>query len=287
MTDDFLDLDHLMVHVADSEAAGGVFERLGFVATPKSGMPGLSNRLLCFPDTAAQDGVCNYIELMQLEDAALAPQPVPRFLIEHGPASMVLCADDPAAVRDRLAADGMTLSPALELSREWALPNGEVLTAAFAVAIPEPGQAPFYWNFCKHRTAQHYVRPDFTGHPNGALRLAEVIAVADDPAATARPYVNQWKARFENGRVCLPNGRVTLAIHDPAGFAVAFASIPNLDARPGLKGFRVVVADLDRARTLVKTAGIATWPVATGFAVAPADAAETLVIFEGPDAARD
>lgn len=287
MSDKLLDIDHLMVHVPDSDQAGAVFERLGFVATPKSAMPGLSNRLICFSETDAAGGVCNYVELMQLEDPALAPQPVPRFLIDPGPASMVLSSDDAAAVRERLADGGMTISPALELSREWALPSGEVLTAAFAVAIPEPGQAPFYWNYCQHRTAYHYVRPDFTAHANGALRLREVIAVADDPDATAKPYVEQWQARFENGRVRLPDGKVALSIHDPAGFGAAFAGVPELDARPGLKGFRVVVADLAQARSLIEAAGISTYTVAGGFAVAPRDAAATLVIFEGPDAARD
>ncbi|MEW5421445.1 VOC family protein [Amorphus sp. 3PC139-8] len=287
MSDAFLDIDHLMVHVPDSERAGAAFERLGFVATPKSEMPGLSNRLICFSDTTADSGVCNYIELMELEDAAIAPPQMQKVLLGPGPASTVLSVEDAAAVRERLAEEGMTISPALELSRDWILPNGEVLKAAFAVAIPEPGQAPFYWNFCKHRTAQHYVRPDFTGHPNGALRISQMIAVAEDPADTAAHYVTHWQARFEGGRLVLPHGRVTLALLNPADYRAAVAGVPGLDARPGLKGIRIAVSDLAGAQRLIEAAGVSTYAVGDGFAVAPVDAAGTLLIFEGPDAARE
>ena len=118
MSDTILAIDHLMIHVPDSQEAGTVFEKLGFAVTPKSIMPGLSNRLICFGDTPYDRGICNYIELMALEDPATAPPPMPQLLGAYGPVSTVMAIDDAHAVTSRLIGEGMQIGPVLDLQRD-------------------------------------------------------------------------------------------------------------------------------------------------------------------------
>lgn len=279
MTDKILAIDHLMIHVTDSEQAGTVFERLGFVATPKSDLPGLSNRLICFGDTPYQRGVCNYIELMALEDPANAPPPMPRLLKKYGPVSTVLSVDDAHAVHARLIAEGMKIGPVLDLQRDWTLPDGSVVTPAFSVAIPELGQAPVYWNYCLHKTAQHYIRPEFTEHPNTALSFDEVYVAVDDPDAAAAHYIEHWLAEREDDRLLLPEGpALRLMCMDKIG-AVLPAELVAGDS-PGIKAMGVRVADLAKAQAVITEAGVTTVPLANGFAVKADDAAGCALLFE-------
>ena len=284
MTDKILAIDHLMVHVPDSQQAGAVFEKLGFVVTPKSVMPGLSNRLICFGDTPDGRGVCNYIELMALEDAATAPPPMPQLLDAYGPVSTVMAVDDARAVTGRLTGDGMRIGPVLDLQRDWALPGGEVITPAFSVAIPEIGQAPIYWNYCQHKTAQHYVRPEFVEHPNGALAFDEVCAVADDPDAAAAHYAAHWQARRDGNRLLLPEGPALLLLHKDELGAVLPEGLAAGDAS-GIKALHVLVDDIAKAKSVVEAGGIATVPAGGGFGVRAADAAGCAIVFEEIDAA--
>ncbi len=279
MTDKILAIDHLMIHVADSEQAGTVFERLGFVVTPKSDLPGLSNRLICFGDTPHERGVCNYIELMALEDPAISPPPMPQLLKEYGPVSTVLSVDDAHAVHARLIAEGIKIGPVLDLQRDWTLPDGSVVTPAFSVAIPELGQAPVYWNYCLHKTAQHYIRQEFIEHPNSALSFDEVYVVVDEPDAAAAHYVEHWKARREGDRLMLPEGpALRLLSKDEIG-TVLPAELIESDSS-GIKAMRVLVADLVMAKAVIAEAGVTTVPVANGFAVKASDAAGCALLFE-------
>ncbi|MEO4043486.1 VOC family protein [Hoeflea sp. CAU 1731] len=279
MTDKILAIDHLMIHVADSEQAGAVFERLGFVVTPKSDLPGLSNRLICFGDTPYERGVCNYIELMSLDDAAIAPPPMPRLLKEYGPVSTVLSVDDAHAVHARLIAEGIKIGPVLDLQRDWTLPDGSVVTPAFSVAIPELGQAPVYWNYCLHKTAQHYIRLEFTEHPNTALSFDEVYLAVDDPDAAAAHYVEHWLAQREGDRLLLPEGpALRLMSRDKIG-AVLPVELVASDS-PGIKAMGVTVNDLAKAQAVIRKTGVSTITLENGFAVKADDAAGCALLFE-------
>ena len=281
MTDRILDIDHLMISVPDAETAGAAFERLGFTVTPKSVMPGLANRLVCFADADVARGVCNYIELMALTDAATAPPPMPSLLSRpYGPVSTVMAVDDADAATARLIGGGLKVGPVLHLERNWRLPGGEVISPAFAVAIPALDQTPFYWNYCQHKTPQHYVRPDFTDHGNAVTRLGAVLAVHPDPAYAARAYSGPWQADPSgDDPAIVAAGSVALEIYSPVSFAARFGcAAPG----PGLRGLRLRSADL----TVTAAAMPAAWSD-TGRLVVPAEAAAgTVLEIVGQDAAR-
>lgn len=279
MKDGLLDIDHLMVSVPDAQSAGRAFEKLGFTVTPLSTMPGLANRLVCFPDTDFEGGVCNYIELMGLTNVAAAPAPVPELLSRrNGPVSTVLAAGNARISRDQLAERGMQLGPPIELQRQWHLPNGETLALAFAVAIPQLDQSPFYWNFCQHRTPHHYVRSDFTTHANTITRLSAVIAVHEDPVEAARHYERMWQSAPEGADpATIAIGAVKLEIYGPQRFAERFATPLR---PPGLAGLRLQARDPRHARSVIEDRGTRTAGHRDGFLIPAEFAAETLLIVE-------
>jgi len=278
MSDRIYAIDHVMIHVPASQSAGAVFERLGFAVTPKSEMPGLSNRLVCFGDTPHQTGVCNYFELMALEDAETAPPPMPRLLNGFGPVSTVMAVDDAHAVTERLQQGGMAIGPVLELERDWALPDGTVVTPAFSVAIPNLGQAPIYWNYCRHKTPCHYVRQEFVTHPNTALAFDAVYAIVGDPDAAAAHFARTWQARVDGDRLVLPEGPAMHLMTAQTEKPVLPDGLIATD-RSGLKGLRVRVGDAARARDVIEDGGVATVDMPGGFAVRAADAAGCALVF--------
>lgn len=279
MTDRILAIDHIMVHVANSEEAGAVFERLGFIATPRSAMPGLSNRLICFGETPAQFGICNYIELMALEDPAAAPSQMSEILSSYGPVSTVMSIDDAPAVTKRLIAEGMKVLPAIDLERRWSLPNGDVVTLAFAVALPEFGQSPIYWNCCQHKTAFRYINPDFIDHPNGAKSFGETLALVDDPDIASAHYVRHWQANWDGERLTFGTGRPSLRLMSAHAARDLLSSL-GADNSLGVKGVSIRVESLAKARAVVEMGGVTTISEPRGFFVRPDDAAGCLLFFE-------
>ncbi|MEN2987790.1 AMP-binding protein [Tistrella sp. BH-R2-4] len=284
-----LDIDHLMVRAGDAVAAGDGFARLGFTVTARSDMPGLCNRLICFD--ALIDGACNYIEIMELTDPAKAPPPMPRVLdAPDGPVSTVMSTTDADQTARHLQALGMRLPPPLGITRDWPIGGGEVISPSFRVVIPEPEQAPFYWNACQHLTPWHYIRPEVISHPNHARQMVAVIASAADPLAAAAVYGAPWTARIEGTdpvsvRVGGPaaGGHVALVIYSPRALADAF---PGVSVAPGpdrLIGFVVSTDDIEASFIWLAAAGAAPERGERGLVVRPEHAQGCLMIFEAID----
>ncbi|MDF1734119.1 MAG: VOC family protein [Minwuia sp.] len=246
-----MDVDHLMVHVHDADAAGREFEELGFTVTPKSTMAalGLSNRCVLFQP--ASDLCCNYIELMAKED----PARVPAFMHEvlgtaEGPVSLVMATPDVRAAADGLAGRGVSFQPPFDVERDWHLGGGIDVRVAFGVCVPAVGQSPLYWNLCEHRTRQHYVRPDMTSHANGAIRITAFDAVAPDPAEAARGLADDWSAKMlqtDDGTCLVQPGSVAVSIAASAGTTAPGVVAIRLLGLPASAETRLFGLDLKRA----------------------------------------
>ncbi len=276
---DIVDIDHLMVAVKDSARAGDVFERMGFTVTPRSLLPGLSNRLVCFRD--ARPGACNFIEFMALDDVRAAPAQMPEVLKDPDrPAALVVAAREARVARRVLDGGGLEVSPVLDLSREWKLPSGEVIVPAFSVVTPAIGQAPFYWILCQHKTPQHYLRADFVEHENGAVMLSAVIAVAQDPAQAAKHYARYWGASVSGGEPVVARcGAVELHIHSRAGFAENYPGIGLQHSGDHVVGFSVTTDRPDPPYALLEKAGFAPLAIGSRIALDQAQACGCLVVF--------
>jgi hypothetical protein len=234
-----LDIDHLMLGVADPDAAAADFIRLGFTVTPLSAMPqiGLANR--CVLLTPAQNGAANYLELLGHDPERASP--FMRALLggDEGIKSLVLAADDMDAAVARLAACGAPPGDPLHIKRRWILPDGEALDLAFTVATPALDAPPVYCNLCQHHTLHHYLRPEWRQHENGASSLVAVQVEADDPDGAI-----EWYARlFDRPRsVSIEGRRVVGARPRATGFAVSVVDIgttADVLARNGVAFTRV------------------------------------------------
>lgn len=275
-----LDIDHLMVSVPESQAAGELFQRMGFTVTPRSVLPGLSNRLICFGQL--HPGSCNFVELMSLDDADKAIPMMPSILLPAGrPVSMVMNTADAERTYAALKAKGFRTSEPVHLEREWVLPSGETLRPAFVVVIPTPGQSPFYWNLCQYKTMQHYLRPDFTTHPNGASNLTAIIAVASDPQAVAAHYERLWEARRSGeAPVAIRAGSVELRIYSPDGLAAAFPGVAHDGKGDRLFGFVVSHPRPEAFAGELREQGFDPRPAGQAAYLTPQQAAGVLMVIE-------
>lgn len=274
-----IDIDHLMISVGDSQCAGERFERMGFTVTPRSVLPGMSNRLICFP--ARQPNACNFIELMALDDPATAPFPMPAILQPPGrPVSMVMAAPDIEVTDVALRELGLAMPPPLHFTRDWTLPGGEVVSPAFAVLIPEPGQSPYYWNVCQHKTPQHYLRHDFVGHPNGVAAFIAVIGVAAEPKAAAEHYRRVWGAEVLDGDpVRVSVGAVELRLYSRAALAAAFPAF-DIGGDDGLIGFVLSHPEPSALAGRLRDAGLSSFRNGAALYLPSAEAEGNLMVVE-------
>jgi hypothetical protein len=240
-----LDIDHLMLGVADPDAAAADFARLGFATTPLSAMPqiGLANR--CVMLNSAVPGAANYLELLGHDPRRASPFMGALLGGGEGIKSLVLAADDMEQSMARLAACGAPTGPPLHIARRWMLPDGEGLDLAFTVATPALDAPPLYCNLCRHHTLHHYLRPEWRQHQNGARSLVAVLIEADAP-----DRVIAWYARLFDR---LP--------------AVAIEGRRVAGAKPRAIGLAVSVADMAAAATLLTHNGVSFTRTADALAV--------------------
>lgn len=230
-----VDLDHLMIGVADADHAAELLERLGFTTTPLSAMPaiGLANRCVLLTPRVA--GVANYLELLAHDRARASGFMRSLLAGEDAIKSLVLASDDIERARASLAANGAPCAPAQRIARRWD-PAGESLDLAFSVATPALGDPPIYCNPCQHHTLAHYLRETWRRHPNGARSLIAVLVETPEPDS-----VRAWFARL-------------------------FARTPSvaietrLGARARAVGFAVSVADRDATADHLRSRGVALAP---------------------------
>ena len=275
-----------MLAVKDSASAGGIFARLGFTITPRGQLPGLSNRLICFENNF--ENVPNFVELMSLDDPAIAPPAMAEALkIPNRPVLLVAASTDAAATRDRLSDRDVATSPVIDGERDWTLPDGKVLDLAFSIVLPAGGQAPFYWIACQHKTPQHYLRREFTGHDNGATEMSKIYAVAQNPIGAADHYEKLWAAAVEDtgsngGPVILRRGRVQLHIHSHETFGRTFPGIALQQTDDHIVGFATRVPDAGAMYQILSDNGFKPLKTRSEIVVGPSQCCGCMVVFETP-----
>ncbi|MBX9946335.1 MAG: VOC family protein [Reyranella sp.] len=183
------DIDHLSVSHADLEGTAAKLEQLGFKLTPE----GVEPRCICFqPD---HDEVPNYIELLAGDTTRLA-----------------------------LALNVAELEGE-ERTHAWETEDGFEVDAG--VVVGESG-GPLPWFAVKHETPDAFMEPEWIVHPNGALGLMAVHAVAENPKETATALKAVWGAAMEeifDGCMMLKAGSVELLIWSPLAYQLEYKAL--------------------------------------------------------------
>lgn len=208
------DIDHLSVTASDPELAATKLAQLGFNLTPE----GVEPRCICFqPD---RDDIPNYIELLQ---------------------------GDPAVVS--LALNVPELEGE-ERTHAWETEDGFEVDAG--VVVGESVEEPLPWFAVKHETPDAFMEPEWIVHPNGALGMMAIHAVADNPREVAKALKTGWSASTEeifDGCMMVKAGSVELLIWSPLAYQLEYKALEIMAPGdlPAIVGAAVAV---ERARPL-------------------------------------
>ncbi len=257
-------LDHLVIGVRDLDAAGKLYERLGFRVGARNRHPwGTENRIVQFPGS--------FLELVTVADAGAIPAPGERTfsfgafvrdaLAEQGEGLSMLVLESRDAKADAAAfkVAGIGDYEPFFFERQAKRPDGSTVRVAFELAFAADPKAPECGFFvCQQHEPQNFWNPEFQLHPNGATALASAVMLADDPAAH-RAFLTAFSGGAEvlEGNedyvLALPRGR--LDVLDPETARGAYQVEPDTTPARFL-GFCVSVLDLEAVAERLSAAGI-------------------------------
>lgn len=183
-------IDHVVIAGRDLDALATRYEALGFTLTPQAwheDRMGTTNRL-------AQFAGRNFIELVEVDRPGTVEDPGPggfafgAFLKSwtarrEGLAMIVFRSDDARADIARWRAAGLATYPPFDFRRQARLPDGSEVTVEFSlgfVTSPEMPELGFF--VCQNRAEEHFWKPAYQAHENGAEEIAAITLVARDPA---------------------------------------------------------------------------------------------------------
>ncbi len=280
-------LDHIVLCAPDLDVMRQAYDRLGFTLTPRAVHPfGTRNHLAQLQD--------NFIELLSLDDLArIPPDAVGRFNFggrvrdyiadrHQGLMMVVLASTDADADIAEFRSKKLDTYERLDFGRDAALPDGRTVRVGFSLAFathPEMPEATFFC--CQQRhPPELFWKPDYQRHANGAHRLVEIVMVASEPAPVAAHVARVLDApelTIEGG-VAVGAASDRVSVLTPAALAARFPELASIDAgTPRFVGYRVVVGDLRRARSVLDEAGLSFRSIADGIVIAPAHACGVVV----------
>lgn len=251
-------IDHLVLPVTTLMLARSRLAGLGFTVAPDARHPfGTGNCCVFFENRT-------YLEPITILDRAAADMAaaegvffvrrVKRFTERQGEGFAMLAfrSDDADADRAAFEAAGIASGPVYRFVRNAILPDGSAQEIGVALAyVDHPGAPDATFFACQHLASEVLYQPAYLEHPNGALGVACVAAVAEDPAefrdllaAAARTSdVSAGEAGLQ-----ADIGEQSVLVLTPAGFRARYGLEPP-DPRRGLllAAFELTVADLDRA----------------------------------------
>ena len=207
------DIDHLSITVQAPDELIGKLQQIGFTLTPE----GVEPRCICFQP--AEDDIPNYLELIEGE---------PKVALALNVAEL----------------EGE------ERTHVWESEDGYEVDAA--VIVGPAGDGPLPWFPVRQEIPDAFMEPEWIVHPNGALGLLAIHAVADDPKATADALAKSWSGVLEeifDGCAMVKTGAVELLIWSPAAWQTEYKAVEAMAPaeRPAIVGLAVAV---ERARPL-------------------------------------
>ena len=259
-------IDHLVLSVADLEAARRGYQSFGFTMTPRAEHPfGTANSL-------AQLGG-NFLELLCVD----APDKIPPMTPGHfsfgafnmsygerrqGMSMLVFESDDARRDQAEFAEQGLRTYAPFDFSRQATLPDGGQVTVSFSLAFVTEERMPEAAFFvCQQHAPEYFWKPEFQRHDNGATDVVEVVMVADEPDSFGDFFARlegESSVSAERGTLAVSTARGQISMVMPEGFAARFpdAAVPAAPATPHFAAFRVAVADLGVTEALLVARGV-------------------------------
>jgi hypothetical protein len=253
-------VDHLVIAAYDLPEQEALYRRLGFQVGVRNRHPwGTENHIVQLGGA--------FLELIGLGDAFVAPHPheavypFAGFLAGYlgkreGLAMLVMRSADAEADRRRFAAAGIGGSR-FDFARKGRRPDGREVEVAFSLAFaasPALPEAGFF--VCQQHFPENFWSRAAQVHPNGALGVAGLTLVCDEPAA-ASDFLAAFldaPAQAIAGGVAFAADGTRVECVTPEAYAALYGAAP---AGRGLAAMRIGVKDLDMAAKRLDEAGVA------------------------------
>lgn len=273
-------IDHLVLCVRDMEAAAARFERLGFTLTPLARHPfGTGNRLVQLQG--------EFLEVLTV----VSPDQIPAatstgfsfgaynrdyLAIREGLSMVALESADWRSDREWFTKTGLDLFDPFEFSRKAERPDGSTLTVGFDltfIADEAMGEAVFFT--CHHRhSPDDFYKAEFQAHGNGAVRITEVVTVAEEPQSVSGLYAGLFGAVSDDGDGLVADaGGARIRVLKPARLAERFPAIdvPSPGDTAHFAAYGIAVTDLGRTRSVLDAGGVPFTNSERGLWVSPDD----------------
>jgi hypothetical protein len=255
-------VDHLVIAARDLPEQAALYHRLGFQVGARNRHPwGTENHIVQF------DGA--FLELIGLGDEFAAPHPneavypfagfIARYLgTREGLAMMVMRSADAEADRRRFEAAGIGGFARFDFARKGRRPDGREVKVAFSLAFAaSPALAETGFFVCQQHFPENFWSRAAQVHPNGALGVAGLTLVCDEPNQ-ALPFLAAFLGAPEQaiaGGVVFAADGTRIECVTPQAYAAVYGAPA---AAPGLAAMLIAVADLDATATLLAETGVGT-----------------------------
>ena len=245
MTISARDVDHLSLTLSDPDTAAAQLQQLGFTLTPEGG----ESRCLCLEPH--RDDIPNYIELL---------------------------AGDPPGI---VLALNVAETDGEQRTLAWETEDGLPVEANLVVG--ETG-GPLPWLAVQHETPDAFMEPEWVVHPNGALALIAVHAVADQPKELGKALGKAWKAEVEeifDGCTVLRSGTVEVFLWSPPAWQLEYKAIEAMapQTKPSIVGVTLAVERTRPLQALLRANNVP-FAVAEGDRVLTAPERSAGIVFE-------
>lgn len=188
-------IDHIVLAVDNLDKAAACYQALGFTLTPRAAHEdrmGTSNRLIQFRKK-------NFIEILEVD----RPQTLhghdfnadpPRFSFgahnrsftdkRNGISGLVFASEDARADLKAFRENNIQTYAPFDFERQARLPDGAEVTVAFSLAFATSPELPGLVFFaCQNRSPEHFWKPAYQQHDNGACSIAAIYLAAVEPHA--------------------------------------------------------------------------------------------------------
>jgi hypothetical protein len=273
-------LDHLVLPTADLDVARARLTALGFTVSPRGVHPfGTENCCVYFADGT-------FLEPLAVANASAADTAIAagnvfvardrnfrENLGREGFSAVVFGTSDADADHLRYTKAGISAGARLDFSRPFVDATGKTDTASFRLAFASaPDVADTFLFACERVNAPKVDRSALQRHDNGALAIAEVIAISANPSAQlpilAAAADAESASTPQASELALPNARLSIVTPQdyerrfglPAGkatalrFAAVVFSVPNVEKLRALLAQRGIGHDIGGNRAIVAPA---------------------------------
>jgi hypothetical protein len=245
-------LDHVGHFVRDAAAASRALARAGFAPTPQSvqanpdGTPtGTGNVTAMFSR--------GYVEvLFKTADTPLGREFDLALAGHAGVRLAAFSVADAEGAHRRLTGAGFAMRPLVQFQRPVETATGPGVAAFTVVRLERGAMAEGRIQILAHRTEDTVWQPRWLTHPNGALRLVDLVVVSADPAEAAARFArftgHPAKPTKFGQAIALDRGQVQL--FSAGAFTAMFPEV-SVPALPFMGAYAVRVQSLAAVETLL------------------------------------